>query len=98
MWTNWTIGKGQLRESNPLPCFRFQDDYREHHNSLPKKTVISIDHPDEPTRVVVFNSHARRRSEVVTFHINMPNIKVIAQLSSCCRGGTSLGSGSKARA
>jgi hypothetical protein len=54
----------------------FQDDFREHHNSLPKKSVISIDHPDEPTRVVLFNSHARRRSEVVTLHVNMPNVKV----------------------
>jgi hypothetical protein len=56
--------------------YALQDDFREHHNSLPKKTAISIDHPDEPNRVVVFNSHARRRSEVITFHINMPNVKV----------------------
>ena len=54
----------------------FQDDFREYYNSVPKKTVISIDHPDEPNRVVIFNSHARRRSEIVTVIINMPNVKV----------------------
>ena len=56
--------------------FFLQDDYRDHHDSLPKKSILSIEHPDEPSRVVVFNSHARRRTEVVTVLINLSNVKV----------------------
>jgi hypothetical protein len=53
-----------------------KDDFRENHNSLPKKTVIEIGHPDEPSRVVIFNSHARRRSEIITVKINLSSVKV----------------------
>ncbi len=52
------------------------DDFRESHDSLPKQTVISVDHPEEPSRVVVFNSHARHRTEVVTVKISIPNVRV----------------------
>lgn len=52
------------------------DDWRENHDSLPKQVTLQIDGPDEPSRVVIFNSHARRRSEVVTIKISIPNIRV----------------------
>ena len=60
-----------------LTFYFAQDDYRDHHDSLPKKSILSIEHPDEPSRVIVFNSHARRRTEVVTVLINLSNVKVI---------------------
>jgi len=53
-----------------------QDENRENHFSLPTKTVISIGLPDEPSRLVVFNSLPRKRSEIVTVKINQPNVKV----------------------
>ena len=38
--------------------------------------MIQVEHPDEPSKVVLFNSQARRRSEVVTVKISIPNVKV----------------------
>ena len=52
------------------------DDFRKSWDSLPKQSHISIDSANEPTRVVLFNSHARRRTEVVTIKVSIPNIKV----------------------
>jgi alpha-mannosidase II len=52
------------------------DDYRENHDSLARQSVLQIESADEPSRVVFFNSHARRRSEVVTVKVSIPNIKV----------------------
>ena len=52
------------------------DDFRKSWDSLPKQSHISIDSANEPTRVVLFNSHARRRTEVVTVKVSIPNIKV----------------------
>lgn len=37
------------------------DDARDDHKSLPKQMTIQIEHAEESYRVVVFNSHARRR-------------------------------------
>ena len=37
------------------------DDFREHHNSLPQQTTIQIGHPEQPSKVVIFNSHGRHR-------------------------------------
>ena len=50
------------------------DDDRENHFSLPKMSTLQID--DTSSKVVVFNSHARRRGEVVTIKVSMPQIKV----------------------
>ena len=52
------------------------DDFRESWDSLPQQSLISIESPDEPSRVVLFNSHARRRTEVVTVKISIPNVRV----------------------
>ena len=45
------------------------DDFRKSWDSLPKQSVIQIDSADEPSKVVLFNSHARRRTEVVSINI-----------------------------
>ena len=42
------------------------DDFRKSWDSLPKQSVIQIESADEPSKVVLFNSHARRRTEVVS--------------------------------
>ena len=52
------------------------DDFRENYDSLPKQHTINIESPDEPSRVILFNSHARRRTEVVTVKVSIPNIRV----------------------
>ena len=52
------------------------DDFREHHDSLPKQSVLNIDDPDAPSKVVIFNSHARKRTELVTIKISLPNVRV----------------------
>merc|ERR1712223_588618 len=52
------------------------DDFREHHDSLPQQKVIQIESADEPSRVILFNSHARRRTEVVTVKVSIPNLRV----------------------
>ena len=38
--------------------------------------IIQIESADEPSKVVLFNSHARRRTEVVTVKISLPNVRV----------------------
>ena len=58
----------------PNTIFFDLDDDRENHNSLPKMSVLQIE--DTSSKVVVFNSHARRRGEVVTVKVSVPNIKV----------------------
>ena len=52
------------------------DDFREKHDSLPKQSVLNIDSPDTPSKVVIFNSHARKRTELVTIKISLPNVRV----------------------
>lgn len=52
------------------------DEFRDNHDSLPKQTVIQVEHYDQPNRVVIYNSHARHRSEVVTVRVSESNIKV----------------------
>ena len=52
-----------------------QDDFREHYNSIPRKTVLKIE--NKPSRVVIFNSQARYRTELITLHVNNHNVKVI---------------------
>ena len=37
------------------------DEIRDDHASLPNQMTIQIEHADEAYRVVVYNSHARRR-------------------------------------
>ena len=44
------------------------DDFRKSWDSLPKQSVIQIESADEPSKVVLFNSHARRRTEVVSIY------------------------------
>ena len=52
------------------------DDFRKSWDSLPKQSVIQIESADEPSRVILFNSHARRRTEVVTVKVSIPNLRV----------------------
>ena len=58
----------------PQVIFFDLDDDRENHFSLPRKSTLQID--DISSKIVVFNSHARRRGEIVTVKVSMPNIKV----------------------
>ena len=37
------------------------DDFREQHDSLPEQSTIQIGHPDQPSKVVIFNSQGRLR-------------------------------------
>ena len=52
------------------------DDKRDHHYAIPKQRTIVLDHPDEVGKVVVFNSHARSRSEIVTVKVSAANVRV----------------------
>ena len=52
------------------------DDFRDKYDALPKQSTIQIESAEEPSRVVLFNSHARRRTEVVTVKISIPNVRV----------------------
>ncbi|XP_030764706.1 alpha-mannosidase 2 isoform X1 [Sitophilus oryzae] len=56
--------------------YSFEDVWHSH-NSLPERLQITIGVPDLPTKkIVIYNSLAFARHEVVTFHINIPFIKV----------------------
>lgn len=48
---------------------------RDSYNKLPKKTPIVV-HPDKPVDVVLFNSLAQERLELVALRIRTPNVKV----------------------
>ncbi len=52
------------------------DDNREDAFSLPKRHLIQMETPEEAYRVVLFNSHARSRSEVVTVRVTESNVRV----------------------
>ena len=52
------------------------DDARKSAFSLPEKFLIQIESPEDAHRVVLINSHARRRSEVVTFRVTDANVRV----------------------
>ena len=49
------------------------DDTRSSPYMIPKQTVID---PDTTTRLVIYNSHARRRQELVTVRVSKPEVKV----------------------
>jgi len=57
------------------------DESREDAFGLPKKFTINLDHPDDSHKVVLFNSHARRRTELVTLKVSAPNVKVYRIIS-----------------
>ena len=50
------------------------DDARSMAWGVPSQSVISVH--DQPSRVVIYNSHARRRQEMVTFRVSKADIKV----------------------
>jgi len=52
------------------------DDSRTVAWSIPQQKVIQIEESGTPSRVVVYNSHGRRRQELVTFKVSLTNIKV----------------------
>jgi len=52
------------------------DDFRESHDSLPKQSVIQLELPDMAVKVVIFNSHAKYRSETVTIRVSDPDVRV----------------------
>ena len=52
------------------------DDQRNAAWSTPTKTVIHLNSPEMPSRVVVFNSHARERKELISLKVSQPNVKV----------------------
>jgi len=51
------------------------DDSRTVAWSIPQQKVIQIEESGTPSRVVVYNSHGRRRQELVTFKVSLTNIK-----------------------
>ncbi|KAF7264976.1 hypothetical protein GWI33_021784, partial [Rhynchophorus ferrugineus] len=56
--------------------YNFEDIWHSH-NNLPERMQITIGVPDLPTKkVVIYNSLAFTRHEVVTFHINTPFIEI----------------------
>ena len=54
----------------------FTDETRHVPWSTPSQTVIQVASPNLPSRLVIFNSHARERQELVSFKISDPYIKV----------------------
>ncbi len=52
------------------------DDNREHHYALPTQKTIVLEHADDTGKVVVYNSHGRHRSEVVTVKVSAANVRV----------------------
>ena len=45
------------------------DDLRENHDSLPVQSTIEIGHADQPSKVVIFNSHGKYRSVMFTMKL-----------------------------
>eukprot|EP00095_Tigriopus_kingsejongensis_P010888 maker-scaffold1216_size55193-snap-gene-0.9 protein:Tk10888 transcript:maker-scaffold1216_size55193-snap-gene-0.9-mRNA-1 annotation:"alpha-mannosidase 2" len=52
------------------------DETRESHFAIPTQTTLQIGSSPETSKVVVFNPHARRRSEMVTVKISVPNVRL----------------------
>ena len=52
------------------------DETRHSPWSTPSQTVIQVASPNLPSRLVIFNSHARERQELVSFRVSEPYIKV----------------------
>ncbi|XP_023340187.1 alpha-mannosidase 2 isoform X2 [Eurytemora carolleeae] len=52
------------------------DDLRSESWSIPKKTVIDVDNAGGLSRLVIYNSQARKRQEMVTVRVSSHNIKV----------------------
>jgi len=75
--TNFLLTKSKANYKPNLQTTYFDlDDSRTAAWSIPTKTVIQVDHPDMPTRVVITNSHARRRQEMVSLRVSKPDIRV----------------------
>ena len=49
------------------------DDSRDSPYMIPRQTVIEL---ESTTRLVIYNSHARRRQELVTFRVSKADVKV----------------------
>jgi hypothetical protein len=56
------------------------DDAREHHFALPKQKTIILEHADDTGKIVVYNSHARRRSEVVTVKVSLNHRRTMTNI------------------
>lgn len=69
-----TPSKSFYKPSNEI--FYDLDDQREHHSDLPKQHTIQIEEGGGSSKVVIYNSHAKKRSEVVTFKVSLANVKV----------------------
>merc|ERR1719495_2832792 len=75
--SNFLLSKSKANYKPNLQTTYFDlDDSRTAAWSIPTKTVIQVDHPDMPSRVVIANSHARRRQEMVSLRVSKPDVKV----------------------
>ncbi|TRY68325.1 hypothetical protein TCAL_04678 [Tigriopus californicus] len=52
------------------------DENRASHSSEATPSILQIGSQQEKSKVVIFNSHARRRSEIVSIRVSLPNIRV----------------------
>lgn len=66
--------KKDYRYSKENPMFNL-DETREHHDSLPEKTVVEVIAEGSP--VIFYNSLAHNREQVVTVHVDTPYVQVI---------------------
>jgi len=69
-----TKNKPQYTPRTDTPYFDV-DEIKAESWSMPHREAVNIE-TGAPSRVVVFNTHARKRQEVVTFRITNSNIKV----------------------
>jgi len=75
--SNFLLSKSKANFKPNLQTTYFDlDDTRTAAWAIPSKTVIQVDHPDMPNRVVISNSHARRRQEMISIRVSKPDIKV----------------------
>jgi len=75
--SNFLLTKSKASSKPNIQTTYFDlDDTRTAAWSVPTKTIIQVDHPDMPNRVVISNSHARRRQEMVSIRVSKPDVKV----------------------
>jgi len=74
---NFLLTKSRAQARPDLSTTYFDlDDSRSQAWSLPEQTTVQIQGPEVSSRLVVFNSHGRRRQELVTFKVSKPDVLV----------------------
>merc|ERR1719290_296595 len=75
--SNFLLTKSRAQDRPDLSTTYFDlDEARSQAWSLPEQTTVQIQGPEVSSRLVIFNSHGRRRQELVTFKVSKPDVLV----------------------